>query len=121
MDRIEYIEIEGKNYPLCFSLGAMEELADTYGGAQELVKKLGSAVEFGAYVKALSVLMKYGVARVRRTEEDVPDALSIEELRLILDVEDYPRIIMAVNNAMNKAQGHEIKGKPNGKGKKKEQ
>lgn len=36
MNRITYVEIAGKKYPLSFSLSALKEISNRFGGIEEM-------------------------------------------------------------------------------------
>ena len=109
MDRIEWIEIEGKNYPLCCSLGAMEKIT-------EINAKNGPDGAIRTNIETLAALMDFGVKRARRLDgSKVPDALSPEEIEECIFYGDYERICKAISEAIRKGQEHEIEGKPKGK------
>ena len=65
MERIVWITIGKKNYPMCFSIGAQKKIEDKYGsfkGFYEACKKNETVTE--AYVYGLETLIQYGCKRL---------------------------------------------------------
>lgn len=112
MQRIVYITLHEKEYPLCCSLGALEEIEQKYGS----IEKFGEhAQEVGAYIDALAILMKYGAARLKRYEDKDAEVLTRDEIAEDLDFEDIKIISTKVWEAMSSSMKNEVAGKSKSK------
>lgn len=112
MERIVYITLHEKEYPLCCSLGALEEIEHKYGN----IEKFGQHVaEVGLYIDALAILMKYGAARVKRHTGDDVEYLTREDIAEDLGYEDIQNISDKVWETMSLSMKNEIAGKSKSK------
>lgn len=112
MQRIVYITLHEKEYPLCCSLGALEEIEQKYGS----IEKFGEhAQEVGTYIDALAILMKYGAARLKRYEDKDTEVLTRDEIAADLDFEDIKIISTKVWEAMSSSMKNEVAGKSKSK------
>lgn len=109
MNRFEFIEIENVKYPLCCTLGAMEEIS-------EAVKKMEDKSASYRDTYALAVLMKYGAKRAKKFDEiETPEPLSIDDLEDMLFIDDYPKVAEAVKKTIEKGTKNEIDGRSKSK------
>ena len=120
MQRVVYVDLAGKQYPLCCSLGALEEIQQNFGGIQQFHDLTIKNRDLRTYIKALEILMKYGAARVRRYEEKEVEVMSHEDIMEVLNLDDLEAIETAVWQAISKSQKNEVSGKPGKDTKKKE-
>ena len=101
--KVSYIELLGKQYPMCFSLKAATEMDEAFGGLESLGKRLqtGSlAKQMAAINKALEILMKAGRTYAAAAGMEVPDSLPCSPAYLI-DVTDgaaVKAIFSAISN-----------------------
>lgn len=76
MNRITYMELAGKKYPLVFSLGAAKKIAEKYGDLEKLDEALSletvDAETLDMLGYALAVLMQQGCAYKNKFEKDLP-------------------------------------------------
>ena len=85
--KVNYLTLGGQRHPVCFSLGAGEELVEKCGvDLSELPDMLsgGSIAErFHAVDTMLTVLLKYGRQYAKYAGERVPDPLPCRPIDLI--------------------------------------
>ena len=76
MNRVTYINIAGKNYPLIFSLAAAKALTERFGDLSKMDEVLKfEKIDFetlDAATWALTVLIKQGVAYMNEFHSNVP-------------------------------------------------
>lgn len=101
--QLTYIELLGKKHPLCFSLGAAEELTERFGSIEKLDEEIGSK-DVGRIAKAtntlLEILLKAGRIYASAMGEDLPEPLPCRPADVI-DVRD--KTVLA--NAMAAIRG----------------
>lgn len=88
--KVTYIELLGQKHPMCFSLGASEQLDELFGGLENMDAELHSgnvARVARATNTVLEVLLKAGRIYVSATGEDLPPPLPCRPADLI-DVTD---------------------------------
>lgn len=117
-------EVAGVVYPLRRSLLVDEWMIDTYGGIAQAWEALRDPTTmYHAMIGMIAKMMNQGVAYKRRFSdgsEEIPDALTEEELSLILTIDDIVRMMDAILQAFGLAKQNEMEGKPvSQKGKKK--
>lgn len=85
--RVNYLTIGGKRHPVCFSLGAGEELVERFGveltELPDMLTQGTIADRFRAVDTTLSVLLKYGRKYAIYAGEQVPEALACRPIDLI--------------------------------------
>lgn len=100
--KVSYIKLLGRDYPLCFSLTASQELSDAFGGLDKMTKEL-TGVDMGKMVKAvnttLGVLMKAGRIYSEAIGQECPEPLPCQPCDVI-DMTD-PESIKAIFAAIN--------------------
>lgn len=110
--KISYIEFLGKQYPLCFSLSASQQLSEKFGSLERMQADLGSgdvAKIANAVNTVLEVLMKAGRIYVKATGGDVPPELPCKPTDLI-DVRDGAAIT-AIFKAISDSSEREVETK----------
>ena len=111
MNRVTYVELDGKKYPLCCSLGAMEEIIRECGSMDQFMELTTQKTDIRTYIKALEILMKYGAARVKRYEDKEVEVLSHEDIMENLNLDDMNNIQIGVWSAISKSYKNEVAGK----------
>ena len=107
MNRISYIDIAGKKCPMNFSLGAVTEVSQRYGGLEEMqaafsgIDKKPMHEALADLLWILSVLLKYGAKYAKLTENGDGKAYSAEDLAVLFGVEDAGTLSQALTAAMN--------------------
>lgn len=100
--KVSYITLLDREYPLCFSLTASQELSDAFGGLDKMTKDL-TGKDMGKMVKAvnttLGILMKAGRIYSEAIGREVPEALPCQPCDVI-DMTD-PESIKAIFAAIN--------------------
>lgn len=115
MKRVIYAELNGKQYPLCCSLGALEEIQQEFGGIEKFQDLTMKDNDIRTYIRAFEILMKYGAARVKRYENKDIELISHEEIMEDLNLEDLGTISTSVWNAINVSDKNEVAGKSTSK------
>ena len=109
--RITYIELLGERHPLCFSLSAIEQIADTFGGIEEMQAALGddsnTVKQMKNVITLLKILMRAGRRYYKLMDEELPRDL-IDNVGDLLDFSD-PRATAAVFEAIGAGSEEEIK------------
>ena len=107
MNRISYIDIAGKKCPMNFSLGAVTEVSQRYGGLEEMqaafsgIDKKPMHEALADLLWILSVLLKYGAKYAELTGTGDGQAYSAEDLAVLFGVEDAGTLSQALTAAMN--------------------
>lgn len=85
--KVNYLTLGGQQHPVCFSLGAGEELVEKFGvDLHELPDKLfggTTAEQLRAMDVMLTVLLKYGRQYAQYAGESVPEPLPCRPIDLI--------------------------------------
>lgn len=123
MNRITYIELAGKKYPLSFSLGAAKAIAAKYGDLGKLdeaitIEKLDEeTIDIISYT--IAALMKQGAAYKNQFEIDLPPepgahiedgryiALSQEEIEMCIGIKSE-KMITAIMDAIDASSDKEL-------------
>ena len=100
--KVSYIKLLDRDYPLCFSLTASQELAEAFGGLDKMSKELASS-DMAKMCKAVNVtlnaLMKAGRIYAGAIGRECPEPLPCEPCDVI-DMTD-PESIKAIFAAIN--------------------
>ncbi len=100
--KVNYIKLLGRDYPLCFSLTASQELSDAFGGLDKMTKEL-TGKDMGKMVKAVNItltaLMKAGRIYCEAVGQECPEPLPCSPCDVI-DMTD-PESIKAIFAAIN--------------------
>lgn len=100
--KVSYITLLDRDYPLCFSLSASEELADAFGSLDKMTKDL-TGKDMGKMCKAINVtlnaLMKAGRIYSEALGREVPEPLPCQPCDVIdmTDPESVKAIFAAIN------------------------
>lgn len=118
MNRIVYIEIVGKNYPMSFSLMAAKKIAAKNGNVEKVLDSVkndgGTTPEVvDALVDILELLISQGCAYKNYFEKDVPvketdpvidgkwTALPREALEIAVSISELDQIADKINECIN--------------------
>lgn len=107
MNRISYIDIAGKKCPMNFSLGAVTEVSQRYGGLEEMqaafaeIDKKPMHEALADLLWLLSVLLKYGAKYAELTGAGDSKAYSAEDLAVLFGAEDAGALSQALTAAMS--------------------
>lgn len=112
MKRTVDVELYGKTYPLCCSLGAIEELSERYGDLDKFMKA-ARAGNTSDVLTLFEIFMKHGCRRARQFEG--VEIEPIENVRDYLDLSDVPIVSQKVVEAIMLSQKNEVKGEATGK------
>ena len=131
MNRITYIKIAGKSYPMSFSLGASKKIVEKYGSAEKMKSSLAKAKDaekIDIVIDMMDLLISQGCAYKNYFEKDNSwhrnDARIVEgkwtgsakeamEIAIgIYDINDMAdKIMECIGTGSNK----EVEAKPEGK------
>lgn len=107
--KISYIELLGKQYPLCFSLSATKALSDKFGDLTAMQKKIGDAdlaVQADAICSMLSILLEAGQRYCRVAGLDCPPPLECD-VGDVIDLSD-PSAVTAIFAAISGGNKREV-------------
>lgn len=111
--KVTYIELLGKQHPMCFSLTAAQEMDEAFGGLEALSERL-TAGGIGQVAKAvntaLAILLKAGRTYASLSGIEVPDPLPCAPADLI-DVTDG-EAIRAIFSAISGNTDREVETIP---------
>lgn len=126
MNRITFVEIAGKKYPLSFSLGASKAMAAKFGSLDKMSDYISAsdgtvtADTLDAISYILAVLIAQGVAYKNTFEKDLPPEagaryedgkyikLSQEEIEVAVDIGNAGELMSAINQSMASSGEREI-------------
>ena len=125
MERITWINIGNKVYPMCFSLGAEKKINEKYGSLVEYFNACrNSKTVKEAYTDGLEILIQFGAKRLNVlsdgtikenaaiSEEGEWLPISKENLEILLVAGNLEMVGAKINAAANLAAEKEIKAKP---------
>ena len=130
MNRITYVKIAGKSYPMSFSLGASKKIIEKYGSAQKMqtaMKKSDDVEKLSIITDMLALLIAQGCAYKNYFEKDIPapdDApiidgkwttLPAEVIEIALGVMDIAEVTQKIEECMSVGSKKEVEGRPEGK------
>ena len=93
--RTAKIEIEGREYLLCFSARVVRAVTERYGGVECIDTALNGSEPVRALDEAvwlLATMMDGGARYAKLNEIDNPPALTADELLDMLDISDFSRL-----------------------------
>lgn len=115
MKRSVTVKIEGKEYPLCCTLGAVEEIEAKYGNMQKFIDAATKEKTVSATITALDILLRHGAKRAKQLDGAEIEPVDIEAIRDNLDLSDIGVIAEKVWDAINVSMRNEIKAVPKSK------
>lgn len=125
MNRLSYIEIAGRQYPLSFSLGATKAISKRFGSTEKMVKVLKGIKDVDEktiddLVFIIEVLIRNGCEymNIFCKNEPIPEKAAVEdgkyipltahEIEIGILLTDSGRLIGAISGCMNISQKTEI-------------
>ena len=130
MNRITYVKIAGKSYPMSFSLGASKKIIEKYGSAQKMqtaMKKSDDVEKLSIVTDMLALLIAQGCAYKNYFEKDIPapddapiingkwEPIPAEIIEIALGVMDVAEVTQKIEECMSIGSKKEVEGKPEGK------
>lgn len=106
MKRTIDITLNGVTYPLCCSLGAVEEIEEKYKTLEAVIDLMIQG-NYKVTLDILRIFLKYGAKRAKQfgdEEVTIPD--DIEDM---LDLSDFAEISKKITAAIRASQENEIK------------
>lgn len=120
MKRTVTIKLNGKEYPLCCTLGAVEEIENKYGSMKKFTDVMASDSNIAPLLTALDILLRHGARRARQFDGEEIEPVNIEEIRDTFDLSDMGDIATKVWEAINVSLRNELKAVSTSKKKAKE-
>ena len=114
MERLCYIELGGRQCPLNFSLGAVEEIGRRYGSLEGMQEAFAAFDQkpiheaLGDILWILAVLLRQGAEDCRVMEGREEEPFTEEQLKCLLGAQDAGRITEALTEAMQLGKGREV-------------
>lgn len=117
MERLAEISIQGKSYPLNFSVAAAQFAEEKCGGISALMELAeGKPVGFlTAALPLLAVMMDQGAAYLEITAGEAREKLTERQLSILLQVRDFPEVMNAFFQAVNRGIVREVEINPSKK------
>ena len=106
MKRTVAITLNGVTYPMCCSLGAIEEIEETFGSLSKVID-LMQAGSVKVSLDAFKIFLKYGAKRAKQYDEEVVEVPA--DLIDNLDLSDLAAITKKVVETIQVSQKNEIK------------
>ena len=125
MERIEWITIGKKVYPMCYSIGARKKIEEAYESIQKFLECCKNDDRYiEAYLTGLEILIRYGCMRLNTLGDGeliengafntsgtwIP--ISREELEVLIVQGQLSEISAKIIATLNKAAEKEIKATP---------
>ena len=127
MNRITYIEIAGKSYPMSFSLAASKKIVEKFGSAEKMksaMDKANDVKKIDLIVEMLALLTSQGCAYKNYFEKDVPapenapiidgkwTPLPADVIEIALGVMDMKDVSEKIKECMDIGSKKEVEAKP---------
>ena len=126
MNRVVYVKIAGKSYPMCFSLGVSKKIVQKFGSLSALqaaMKKKGGdeSKNIDTVLSLLSMLIAQGCAYKNYFEKDLPvpeDApiidgkwtpLPEEVLEIAIGIQDMEEVAKRIEECLDVGTKKEVK------------
>ena len=113
--RTAKIEIDGREYLLCFSARAVRACTERYGDVSALADALdsGDAVrDLDEAVWILSQMMDAGARYARERGEDNPPPLTPDDILDLTDLSDYARMRQSIKATITSGQARHVELAP---------
>lgn len=99
--KVSYVELLGQKHPLCFSIGAYEEIGEIYGTMDNMQAEI-AADDMVRAAKAteqvLQLLLKAGRSRAKTCGEELPEPISYR-IGDLIDIRDGRNLIIGCMKA----------------------
>lgn len=130
MNRITYVKIAGKEYPMSFSLGATKKVIEKYGSTSKMqseLKKSSEVDKIGMISELLSLLIYQGCAYKNYFEKDIPapenapivdgkwTPLPADAIDIALGVMDIEEVSKKIEECMSSGSNKEVEIRTEGK------
>ena len=130
MNRITYVKIAGKEYPMSFSLGATKKIIEKYGSVSKMqseLKKTSEVDKIGMISELLSLLIYQGCAYKNYFEKDIPapenapivdgkwTPLPTDVIDIALGVMDIEEVSKKIEECMSSGSNKEVEIRTEGK------
>lgn len=109
--RVCEIEIDGKQYPICFSTRVAIACQERAGSPEKVLNKIASE-DIQEIFWLLTQMIAAGCGYKKMNGEETPTPIGYEELVDIVGVDDYPSMFTAISNAIQKDTTRTVKTKP---------
>ena len=106
--RTAKIEIEGREYLLCFSARVVRAVTERYGG----VEAIDGALSGSEAVWLLATMMDGGARYAKLNDIDNPPALTADELLDVLDISDFGRLKDKIAETITNGKSVNVEAEP---------
>lgn len=113
--RTARIEIEGREYLLCFSARVVRAVTERYGGVEAIDGALSGSEPVRALDEAvwlLAVMMDGGARYAKLNDIDNPPALTADELLDVLDISDFGRLKDKIAETITNGKSVNVEAEP---------
>lgn len=124
--RVVYVELYGRQYPLCLTVLAHEKICKEWGGLEQMAKAMDTEGEQAIPItaKLLHILMEGGAARVKALAwmegidaPELPKVPAAETLSGLLVLEDVSMLQNKVFEAIRASRAATVEAEPPKEGK----
>lgn len=109
------IEINGKTYPLCFSLRVMRSCTERYRSIEKIDSAIASEDKLQNVYESVWIIaemMKAGERYAKLNGLDAPEALSEDVLLDIFDVRDTALLVEKIQETILAGKAAEVEAEP---------
>lgn len=119
--RVVYVEIYGRQYPLCLTVLAHEKICQEWGGLEQMAKAMDATGEQAIPItaKLLHILMEGGAARIKALawvegidKPTLPEVPAAEMLSALLVLEDVSQLQEKVFVAIRASREATVEAEP---------
>ena len=113
--RTARIEIEGREYLLCFSARVVRAVTERYGGVEAIDGALSGSEPVRALDEAvwlLATMMDGGARYAKLNDIDNPPALTADELLDVLDISDFGRLKDKIAETITNGKSVNVEAEP---------
>lgn len=115
MNRISYITVAGKPYPLHFSVAAAEAVTERYGGIGNVAQSIADGDEgkkLCEVIWLLSVLLSQGAQYMRIVEDADVRSWTEADLKVVFGIGDLPTLQRELLTAMTTGMAQTVEVAP---------
>ena len=112
--RLEYIELIGKNYPMCFTPAVVETLESEFGNLNEITNGLsGEGKQMKTFNSMLDLLIDAGIRYAKIAGIDCPDPLPCRAADLIdmTDPETVQELMQLITRTISAGSSRTVEAK----------
>ena len=113
--RVTTYKINGKEYPLCFTMGAAAAMMERYGGIDKIADIINTKDEARCLTEAvwmLGQLLHAGCSRARLMGEDSPEPPGVQALYDLLTIGDLHSARVAIMGCLVAGSARNVEADP---------